>query len=340
MANFSPSNLVAAQAVLQQRFNEPEMRKRQSAASIIGLRNTDALIPNAAALRTREDRPVSAYILKKQTESVASGRVAEHTGNRGDSFDQLLTWSTYARTFSISAKQLDNNMFDFNTALANQMMSAAIDIHEAIETAMIAYLVAERTQVNAATAGGSFSAANNTWEIAAADEPFYVQRIKSMMRQNKYNGVYDAIFDPLTYMSAERYINQGTANATNTAFQFAGLNAVESVELADSNYAKGISLVMPAGTFGMLPWIPKQNRQGYGDSINNEVGMLMATPDPLGTGMDFAVSAYTKRADASSANGSAQDFVIQFEMSVDIAPIIAPLSTANASVVFQVGQLS
>lgn len=339
MANFTPSNLVKAQAILDQQFNQAEMRKRQSAALTLAMRNNDVLMPSHKILRTREDRPVSAYVHKRSARTPLSARAAEHTGNRGDSFEVPLTWTTFADPFSMSIKQLDNNVFDFNSSLAVELRNAAINIHEAIETAAIDYLVTERTQVNAATIGGAFNAVNHAFEIAATDQNRFYQIAKSMMRQNKYKGRFDVIASPKTYIDAEFFLNQGNANAVNTGFQFADLNIVESTELADANYDGGISLIMPENNFGGLPWIPKQNRIGWGDGELNSVGRFMSILDPLGSGMEFALSVYAKREDNSLKNGDAQDVTLQFELSVDMGWILAPLSTANESVVYEVAQL-
>jgi len=65
MANFTPSNLLKAQAILKAQFNEAEMRKRQSAVVGVAMKNNDVLIPSHQVLRTREDRAVSAYVLKR-----------------------------------------------------------------------------------------------------------------------------------------------------------------------------------------------------------------------------------------------------------------------------------
>lgn len=339
MANFTPANLVKAQAILKSQFNEAEMRKRQSAALGVALKNNDVLIPSHTLLRTREDRAVSAYIQKRSARTPVSARAALHTGARGDAFEKAITWTTYADPFSMSIKQLDNNVFNFDQAFANQLRNSAINLHEAIETAAIDYLLAERTQINAATSGGTFNSTNSAFEIQANDKNRFYQIAKSMMRQNKYAGMFDVIASPQTYIDAEFFLNQGNANAVNTGFQFAGLNIVESVELADANYDGGISLMMPENTFGALPWIPKQNRQGWGEGELNEVGRFMSLNDPLGSGMQFALSVYAKREDNSAVNGDAQDVTLQFEMSVDIGWILAPLSTATESVVFEVAQL-
>lgn len=320
------------------------MRKKQSAAVKVAMRNTDVLIPSYQELRKREDRTVEANILARSARTPASARAALHTGNRGDSFVAPVSWTTYADPFSMSIEQLNNNVFTFEQAFAQQLLNSAINLHEAIETAGITYLLTNKTQINVAgsTAGGSaFNAATDYYEISAAERSQFYQIAKSVMRQNKYAGnQYDVIASPQTYIDGEFFLNQGSANATNTAFQFAGFSAMEeSIELSAAGYPAGISLVMPTGQFGMLPWIPKKNRQGWGEGELNEVGRFMSMSDPLGSGMEFALSVYAKREDNSSANGTVQDVTLQFELSVDVGFILAPLNVATESVVYGFAQM-
>ncbi|MBV7531340.1 hypothetical protein [Chitinophaga sp. sic0106] len=338
MPNFSATNLVKAQALLKKRFTEAEMRTKQSAYVTLGQRNLDVLIPSHESLRTRDDRPVEANILARSKRATTNSRTYNHTGNRGDSFVLPLVWTTFTDKFSISLKQMDNNVHSFDETLSQQLLNCATNIYEGIETYGIDLLYANRTQINTAATGGSFNAANDAFEIAATDKPRFYQLAKSMMRQNNYSGTFDVIASPQTYVDGEFYANQGGGNSTNTNFQFTGLNIVESVDLEDSNYTGGVSLIMPAGSFALLPWIPKQNRNGHGD-YNSVLGGYGSIQNPLGYNYPLALHAYAERADTSAQNGNSQDDVMQFELSVDIATVISPLSTATESVVFEVAQL-
>ena len=338
MPNFTISNLVKAQAILAERFRQPEMRPPAAPVTLLGMRNNEMILPSHSTLRTREDRPVSAYLFKRTKRTPGSSRTYNHSGDRGDSIGVDLSWSTISDTFSISIKQLDNNVFGFEQALANLIQNAAININDAIEEMLVTYLIAQRTQVNAATKGGTFNTANYAFEISDADKQLFFQRIGSMMRQNDYRGSYDLIADPIIYSSAQYLASQGTMNGTNYGFQFGGLNIAESIRLDDANYPKGVALALPENQFGILDWIPRQNRRGEGD-YNSYVGGYGSMVDPMGSGMTFAVHGYQQRADTSTQNGDTQDVVIEFELSVDISPLIAPLSTAPESVVFEVAQV-
>jgi len=337
MANFSPSNLVAAQSMLQDRFKAPENRFKPSPVMSMGLKNQGILIQDYASLRTREDRAVYAYLLNRTKRSTTSSRTHNHTGNRGDSTQMSLTWTTFTDKFSLSLKQLDNNTFDFNTALAHQIENAMKNIIESAETYIVGNLQTNRSQVNDATANGTFNATNDVFEISSTTQ--FWQILKSMMRQNDYKGMFDVITNSWGFVDAEYQAAQGQSNSSNTSFQFQGMNIAESYELADANYANtNVSLIMPEGGFAVLPWIPKQNRAGYGDytTYNGGYGSLA---DPFGLGVDFAVHGYSERADASASNGSTQDDVMQFELSVDLAIPLAPVTTANETVVFEAAKV-
>ncbi|MNE17540.1 hypothetical protein D3C80_1105250 [compost metagenome] len=234
---------------------------------------------------------------------------------------------------------MDNNVIAWQQAFENLLENAFINIHESAETAMITYLLAQRTQVNNANQGGTFNAANDAFEIALADQNRFLQFAKSMMKQNNYSGSFDLIADNLLYANLEYFANQGTSNATNLGFQFSGVNIGESNDLSDANYTRGVGLILPSGQFGVLPWIPKQNRQGYGD-YNTFNGGFGTMTDPFGTGLEFAVHGYSQRADTSGVNGDTQDVVMEFEVSIDLSPKVAPLSqAATETIVYQVSQL-
>lgn len=338
MANFSASNLVKAQARIKSNFNEAELRTKVAPATQLAMKNATILIPGHEELRKREDRPVSGYFINRTKRTAITQRTYNHAGVRGDSTEVPFTWQTSGDKFRISLKQMDTNIFSFEETLAAEIMNACTNIHEDIETKLIDYLLAQKTQVNAATKNGTWNSANFTFEIAADDKATFYQRVKSMMRQNNYRGTLDVIADSLMSVSAEYLAAQGAGNASNTGFQFAGLNIAESIELEDEAYANGIVLAMPSGSFAMQPWIPRQNREGHGD-YNTYVGGYGSMVDPFGSGLVFAVHGYTQRADTSGDNGNTQDDVLEMEITVDFSPALMPLSTADESVVFEVAQV-
>lgn len=337
MANFSSSNLLKAQARIAQRFTAEELRTKIAPATTLALQNLSILIPDQNTIRTREDRPVSGYFMNRTKRSTIAARSYNHTGVRGDSTEVPFVWNTVGDKFCISLKQMDNNIFGFEETLANELYNAALNIHESVETTLINYLLTNKTQINVATKNGTWNATNNAFEVAATTKDTFYQILKNMMLQNNYRGNFDVIADPLMSVASEKLAAQGAGNATNTAFQFAGLNIMQSIELADSAYPDGIAIAMPAGSYALQPWIPRQNRQGRGD-YNSVLGGYGSMPDPLGSGLIFAVHGYTERADTSTDNGNAQDDLLQMEITIDISPALSKLSNTNETVAFEVAQ--
>ncbi len=172
------------------------------------------------------------------------------------------------------------------------------------------------------------------------------------MDQHYYRGQLDVIADSLAFMQAQKLRAQGTQNATNLTFQFDNMDIYNTTEQIDAGSVNGTALAMPAGTFAALPWIPKQNREGYGDiesynggytTLDDPMGMTLTELDAQGKSVNvplrYAVYAFTQASDDQANNGYFQDQVTTFEISIDVAPTLAPLSGANESVVNEFVQL-
>jgi len=338
MANFDVSNLLTAQTLVAKKYAQPEMRMKPAPAFQLLTGNSNFLVVGAETLRTRDDRAIEAHLLKRTVRTPTASRTYNHTGTVDDSMKVDLTWTTKVDKFAISLKLLDKNIFDFNTVLANKLEQACMNILEAKETEAIAYLRAQRATASATLKGMTFNTTNDAVEISDADKNLFFQRLKSGMRQNYFNSSnLDVIADSLLYGWGEYIGRQGAANATNLGYQFQGVDVIESIELADANYANGVGLAFEKGTVAALNWIPKQNRTGWGD-YNSYVGGY-GTFNFLG--YQFALHGYASRSDTSAANGDGQDVTMEFELSLDTSYNKAPLSTISGrtdSVILEFGQ--
>lgn len=338
MANFDVSNLLTAQTLVDKKYAKPEMRMKPAPAFQLLTGNSNFLVVGAETLRTRDDRPIEAHLLKRTVRTPTATRTHDHTGTLDDSMKVELLWTTKVDTFSISLKLLDRNIFDFNTVLANKLEQACMNILEAKETEAIAYLRAQRATASAALKGMTFNAANDAIEITDVDKNLFFQRLKSGMRQNYFNSSnLDVIADSLLYGWGEYIGRQGAANATNLGYQFQGVEVIESIELADANYPGGVGLAFEKGIVGALNWIPRQNRQGWGDynAYNGGYGTFNFM------GYQFALHGYAQRSNTSTTNGDTQDVTMEFELSLDTSFNKAPLSTIAGrtdSVIMEFGQ--
>jgi hypothetical protein len=335
MANYTPSNLVKAQARLINQFQNNELRFRMPSTWIEFLRQSAIMIPNYEELRTREDRTVETYYRKRTSRALGTGRSFNHTGVKGDTAIFTPAWTTYNDTFSISLKQADNNVYDEQEMFNNEIENVVINFVEGMETIAVAFIFNNRSGVNNDTSGeGTFNAVQDTYEITEANNgDRAVQITKSVMKENKYGGGYVVFADTISFNKFEKDANQGTGNSTNLGFQFSGIRFVHSVELGAlaaalaAPYTNGFWIAVVEGSLTALPWIPKQNRMGkvtrlqtYG-SIQNPID-----------GVTYAIHNYETAENGTGTNGFTQDELTQFEISCDFALEHSPVDVVNETV--------
>ena len=345
MANYTDSVQAAANYRLNEMMNMPEFKVKPSAALTAFLRNTDFLIPISERERQWNQKPsdsttVTVKTLNKQSTTDASARAAAHTGSINDSSTANATYTIYAQKFKWSIKSADKDMFTLADHIAAQYRSAFIDWHERVETALLASLDTNRSQavVSATPQAGTWDASNYWFGVAQAEDDFYFQRIQAFMNEQYYGQPFEVVNNIGAAIRMAQIGQQGQGNATNLGWQIPGLNAVTSTGFANETGYDYMSYIFKQGTIGLLAWIPPKNREGFGNVFQNG-GLYSTMPDPLGSGLTFAVHQYATAAD-NATPAETQDIDIEVEISCDLAPFYAPETTSNANPVFKVGLLT
>jgi len=326
---FTNSALAKAQALLMANFANSELRYREPATFKAFVANSEVMMPSHKLLRTREDRTVEAYFANRSSRSLGSARSHNHSGNTGSSGVLTPSWVTKTDKFGITLKQGDNNFMDHAMQLQSEFQNVIANMAEGLESAAVAHLFANRSQVNGVTAEGSFDGVNYAFEVTeSTNGNRFLQIIRSTMDILKYAGGITIFCDTIAYNKFSYLAAQGQGNSVNYSFQFQNVTFVHSIDLntdaSGLSYTKGFCIAVPNGTIGCLDWIPLQNRQGietklqsYGSMINPVDGLL------------YAVHGYETALDGTSTGGYTQDEKSQIEVSIDIALEHAPLSTAN-----------
>jgi len=342
MANFTPSNLVNAQAIFSQKFLSGEWRLPDVAAFITAA-TAGVANPALDSIRTREDRTVNAYLPIRQAATNGTARAHNHTGARGDSQAETITWSIFSEPYSISLKQADNNVLAFEQMIAATQRNAILNLVSRIDAAFVAALVADKTQENSGGGNGTFNSTDDVYELPDAYNEYFFQEIQANMAYNDYKGMLTVLTDNLAGITAGKLEAQGGGNSTNLNFQFGNMDIVNSNRtiLGTTDY-KGSAIAWETGTAAYLPWIPKQNRKPLDPTkAMSYVGDYGSISVPE-LGVDLAIHSYADRANTSSSNGQTQDVILYQEISIDMGYVSAPLSTfraANDSVVYGFGQL-
>jgi len=345
MANYADSVWGAALYKLDEAMQKPEFKHKPSTALTVMKRNSEFMIPTSQResmwnQKSSDSQTVTIKSLEKQTASVGSAREYNHTGAVGDSGTVNLSYSIYSRPFKYSLKRADYNVFSQGEMIGKQILSAAIDLHSDIETAQMAYLNTNKTQVviSASPQSGEWDATNYLFGVLNADKDQYFQWLKMFMKEQYYAAPFDVINNIRAQGHAQFLGQQGQGNATNLGWQIDGMDMGASSELANATGYDQMSYIIPQGGVGLVDWIPALNRLGHGNIFQNG-GQYSTMPDPLGSGMTFAVHQYATGVDNDGAGSETQDVDIQVELSVDIAPFKAPMSTTNLTPIIKAGLL-
>jgi hypothetical protein len=334
MANFATAALVKAQAKLIGAFQSGELRFRDPAVHKLFLRNTNIMFPDYTALRTQENRTVETNYVIRQSRALGTGRSHNHTGAQGDSAIMTPAWTTHNDKFVSTIKEAGNNIYTLEEMHMAKMNNVVANFAEGLETVAAAFLFANRSGVNVATAEGTFDATDDTFEITASTNGARaIQITRMVMDINKYQGMgYTIVCDSIAFNKFQYDAAQGISNATNTSFQFQGVEFIHDPSLTAaaaglvSAYDLGYWIVVPDGMIAALPWIPTQNRNGV-VNVENSYGQLM---NPIDSS-SYAVHSYQERIDGTSLGGYTQDTKLESEISIDIAYVVAPLTVATES---------
>lgn len=346
MANYADARWGAFQFKLNQIAQRPEFKFKPNPGIMMFLDGGNLLVPASErerilGVKQSDQSTVEINILNKQSVPVTNARSYNHSGNKNDSTKETVTFTTYAGGFKYSIKSADRDIFALGEKVAVQLRSTMIDIIAAIESAMITKLNTEKSQVvNSLTPrSGTWDATNYVFQVSKADEKRFMQRVEGFMFEQYYRGNYNALFDSYLFQESSFLVQQGQGNNANYGFQFSKTTFDQSVDIVVPDGYQGAGYIWEPGTIGVTPWIPALNRQGFGNTFQNG-GLYTTIQDPFGLGLTFAVHERAAGADNQSTDGETQDVDIFVEVSIDIAPIVATMSTANASPIFKFGVLN
>ena len=339
MADKTASALLAAQAKITQEFANAETREQANPILATGLKNSNYLMTDINSIRESTKRTVYGYQRVKKTATAATTRSYNFTGSQTDTAQVTLSWVTKAEKFSVYHNASNDNIFNKMTDdIAYGLKESMRTLREAYGLYLLATLHTDRTHVvNSTIRNATWDSGNYVFNLV--DNKRFFANMQSVMSQHKYYGGLDVIVDSILAVDAREVAANGSNNANNLSYALQGLNIMAHDTLGisaatDVTTNGGIAIALPAYSFAFIPWIPSAYKMGEGD-INSYNGKKFVIADNTGLGYNYAVWAYTTRADGSSNGGTVDDYVTHFEVSVDMAVQPAYLSTANETPIFE-----
>ena len=334
MANYTSSVLVDAIGLLTDQFQRFERRKPFYGAHELFLKERQFSIPDLAAIRLSENRTTTTKYLKKSTQTVGSARACAPTASFGDSGTVDLTWTPYVVTVRTSDKMFRNNYYGQVQALANDLYYAFMELHDEVETDMVAYLEANKTGVNSGSSWmGTFDATNDIFPITLANVANYFNYIRTVMRENKYKNDLNLVQNVAAKAIMDYQGAQGPGNSTNLGYNYPNMNFYESSSVTSGSDYNIISYVGESSSVGVLDWIPGVNRDGYIKGAHEWTRMS----DMFGFFPEISVFKIDACSDTTLTGGATQDPTAIWELSVDLALVKAPISTSTEEAIFKFG---
>jgi hypothetical protein len=264
MADFAATVLQNARAWLTDTKQAFEFKTDRWNAIRAMLAFREYTFPELNDLRTSSKRATQAMYLKKQSFTLGTSHSCDPTGERGDSALQTLTWSKKTGAVDLPTKPFNNNEVSRERALAVYMRELERNILDATETAVITFLEANKTTVNAASSDG-----HNTWfpagsimQVSLADLPRFYNYAKAELEMNFHYGNTQSIHNTIWDAEIMNYTNQGGGNSTNTAYQFPGFEMYPTNAISPSGYYNHFQYLVPDGGISMIDWVDPTNIRG------------------------------------------------------------------------------
>jgi hypothetical protein len=219
---------------------------------------------------------------------------------------------------------------------AQDFMRMWSDAEESLADFLEAQILASIDAAKATTYNSAFVGAAAKYplladalQVAVVDQPFFLNDAKSIMQADDFsrNGL-DVIGDAQLASFVNQYVNQGSGNGTNTAFQFNGYTFGYSNTTATSAAAVSTGYIMPAGSVGIVAKVSPDaaaNRESMSDGVRWSV----AHSDLLGMDMDMMVKDSCE--DVAALTGNADDtnaLVKNIQIGINVA-IVTPYDTGT-----------
>ncbi len=337
-AGFTTSALLNALAKLTTKYQKPEFR--HEAYNLIRMmlnRGTGMFVGTELdRLKKSDQQVVDTFVFAKRAADLKTARAHDHTvAAYGDSQQVTLSFSIKGYVYGSSLKLGDNNIYTMAEMLASDLESQTIANDNVIEALIATYLATYPTQTNGASGSfaefGEWDSTNFHWQIPASKKDYMFQYIQEIMAINDYDGPLDLVCDNVAWALSKQIRAEGSGNATNLGWQMDGLTLVKTRRVADSGYTATVYAI-PSGTVGMVDRVPSLNRMG----ANTKTYDYGTMADPLGTQLTYANHYYEVGKSTAATGGATQDVGLEYENSVDVALVKAPLSSSgNDSTIFK-----
>jgi hypothetical protein len=250
-----------------------ENRMANYGAFDTAIKDTPNLVPGYQELineRIDADRTASVVVMQAFNPTTSASRSCTAATADSTSAYETPSWTTIETGFFMNKARNLSNHVDYQADFNHKLNGVARVFLDAVDTAVVTHLEANKTTTNAAD-GNPFTVTSNSMVVPLADHDTFFNEVNQIYMQNDYPAgqTMNVVASPRMSSIIRYYANQGAANSANYAFQFAGFNFGYTNNISISATTDvGILYVMPVGTIAYLSWIDPDCRIGQknGDS--------------------------------------------------------------------------
>lgn len=253
------------------RYDKWENRKPLEYGSVNAIMGDTPNTVNETELekaKTSLERPEYISVLKQMSVSSTRNTTAPSCTmieNASESAKVGLTWAYWENGFHMIPSQYGDNVIGYERDFRHKMDAVINDMLTVLNTAAIANLEANKSQVNRAD-GNPYNFTGNAIVVPTTNQDYFFNEIDPILWMNDLRTEsINVVASPRIMAFLNRLNAQGAGNNENLSFQ-KYLNQKYNYDrfLTVPTTYRDVLYMFPSGSTGMLTWIPSEN-QGEGN---------------------------------------------------------------------------
>ena len=326
---YSSTVLQDARAWLKDEANKSfELRPVKTNIMSAFLREREFTVPNLGDIKAATTQTTTAMYFTSKDFTINTSKSNTPSGEKSGTSSTNLSWSVKGFTVDLPSKQYDGNEVARAKGFAMSLYNAEKTFWSSFDETLLAYLVANKSTVNSADGGGSFTTDIFTIDYAERDEFYNV--LDAHMAQNDYDGEILDIHDTYWGKFVRHYAAQGPMNSTNLSYQFNGFTTYSSNKITPGSAQLSLHYIVPLHGVAIIDWNEPANRRGDKLHDGSYLGTYQSLFYPEVTFDLFVKSAW---GDTTADGGSVQDKTETFEFSLNYALTTQPFTESGRTAI-------
>lgn len=280
-----------------------------------------------------EGRTIGVPVMQKGNITISNTRSCTVAGDQSTSALVTVTWKTVRVDITMVKAQYAKNevsyLYDLNKKIRESVEALNVEIETDLETA----LDTNKSQVFASSIPTSkYAVVANTIQATEAQLDFFFNDLDAI-------NFADDFYDETTYVVGNhnvmpyvsKFINQGSGNNENQAFQFAGKNFTFTNRITNGLGVNATGYFMPDGSIGLLTRVAVDARMNHKAGDGTEWSEERLPGLPFTVGVMYKSSCSDQSAlEASGLEHLEATMVEQWQISFDYA-ILTPYNSDLAT---------